>query len=87
MSNNKEYMEKIYEQFADEMKPTENMKKIYEKFSQKVENLKTELTEKQCERLKEIEDLFSEISSLEVKQAFCKGFSVALNLNSEISDN
>ena len=84
MSDKNEYMEKIYEQFAEEMIPTEEMKKIYEKFSKKIEKFKSELNEKLKNDLNEIEDLFSEIASLEVKQAFCKGFSVASNLNSEI---
>ena len=87
MSDKKEYMEQIYEQFAEEMIPTEEMKKIYEKFSKKIEKLKSELSEKLENDLDELEDLFSEMASLEVKQAFCKGFSVASNLNSEVKNN
>ena len=84
MKDKKIYMEKIYEQFSDDIKPTEEMKKLYDEFSEKILELKGKLNEKQVIELTELEDLFSEIMSLEVKQSFYKGFSVAINLNSEV---
>ena len=84
MKERKEYMEKIYEQFSNDIKPTEEMKEIYSEFSEKILRFKKNLTEEQSKELIDIEDLFSEIISLEVKQGFFKGFSVASNLNSEI---
>ncbi len=79
----KAYMEKMYEQFSDEIKPTEEMKKVYDEFSEKILSLKARLNEKDLNDLNEVEDLFSEIISMEVKQGFFKGFSVALKINSE----
>ena len=78
------YMEKIYEQFSDDIKPTEEMRKLYDKFSEKILELKENFNDNQLIELTELEDLFSEIISLEVKQGFFKGFSVAINLNSEV---
>ena len=84
MKKRKEYMEKIYEQFSNDIKPTEEMKKIYDEFSEKMIDLKDKLTEEQSKELKDVEDLFSELISLEVKQGFFKGFSVAMNINMEV---
>ena len=36
MKEKKEYMEQIYEQFSQDIKPTEEMKKIYNNFSCRV---------------------------------------------------
>ena len=84
MKDKKIYMEKIYEQFSDDIKPTEEMRKLYDKFSEKILELKENFNDNQLIELTELEDLFSEIISLEVKQGFFKGFSVAINLNSEV---
>ena len=84
MKDKKVYMEKIYEQFSDDIKPTEEMKKLYDEYSEKILELKENLNDNQLIELTELEDLFSEIISLEVKQGFFKGFSVAINLNSEV---
>ena len=83
MGDKKEYMEKIYELFSEEMKPTEEMKKVYDEFSERILSLKEKLPKDQLEELKVVEDLFSEIASLEVKQAFIKGFSVATKIGEE----
>ena len=81
MKKRKEYMEKIYEQFSNDIKPTEEMKKIYDEFSEKIIDLKNKLTDEQS---KELKDVVSEMISLEVKQGFFKGFSVAMNINMEV---
>ena len=50
----------------------------------KIIDLKNKLTDEQSKELKDVEDLFSEMISLEVKQGFFKGFSVAMNINMEV---
>ncbi len=83
MKKTKEYMEKIYEEFSEDIKPTEEMKIVYRDFSNKILKFREKLNKEQTEEFDDIEDLFSELNYLEVKQAFLKGFSVAVNISSE----
>ena len=83
MKEKNEYMEKVYEKFAEDMKPTKEMKEVYDKFIEKTLTLKNSFNDEQVKMFEELEDLFSELTSLEVKQAFFKGYSVATNLNIE----
>ena len=84
MKEKKEYMEQIYEQFSQDIKPTEEMKKIYNNFSEKIQKLREKLDKEQSKELDDLEEIFSTLTSLEVKQAFFKGFSVATNISREI---
>ena len=86
MREKKEYMEQIYEQFSQDIAPTEEMRKIYKRFSNKIEELREKFDEEQIKDLDKLEDLFSEMASLEVKQTFFKGFAVALNISLENVD-
>ncbi len=86
MKEKKEYMEVVYEQFSQDIIPTEEMKKIYKKFSDKIQFLKEKADKEIVKDIDSLEDIFSTLASLEVKQGFLKGFSVAMNITRENFD-
>ncbi|MBR2289812.1 MAG: hypothetical protein IJ867_04255 [Clostridia bacterium] len=76
----KKNLEKIYEKFIEDVEPTEEMKQLYDELAEKMISIKNNLSDKQAEELDELEELYSKVNSLETKEAFFKGFSVATNL-------
>lgn len=81
MKENNEYMEKIYEQFSNDIEPTNEMKEAYNHFTKIILDLKESLDNEQLKKVEELENEFANIISMEVKQAFIKGFSIAKDLN------
>ena len=76
----KKNIERIYESFSEDIEPTEEMVELYDEFAEKMIELKDILNEEQIEKLEEVEDIFTKITTLETKHAFIKGFSVSTNL-------
>lgn len=74
----KKNLEKLYENFIEDIEPTEEMKMLYDKLSKKILKLKVHTEIEQ--EIDELEDLFSRINDLEMKEAFYKGYSVANNI-------
>lgn len=76
----KKNLAKLYETFLEEVEPTEEMELIYNKISDKILKIKNILNEQQADEIDQLEELFSKVNYLETKEAFHKGFSVAINI-------
>jgi len=73
-------LEKIYEKFLEDLEPTEEMKVLYNELSNKIIEIKELINEEIEEKIDDLEELFSKVNSLESKEAFYEGFSVATNI-------